>query len=505
MIYTMPKKKFANVLLLVTLAFAGPGRMAVAKEPSPALDLAHQLNNAFVEVADRVSKSVVVIQVVYTRESRERLTAEENPWLDKLPDSLKKYFSPDESEEPAPDRPPDSGEPRYQGNGSGIIIRKDGYIITNHHVVNGADKIKVRLNDGREFDAVVQGTDELSEVAVIKISDSSIKDLPAATFADSDKVRVGEFAIAIGTPYALDYSVTIGHVSAKGRSSVVPGYMGGNSMDQNFIQTDANINPGNSGGPLVNLDGEVIGINTLIKGLGTGIGFAIPSNLARKVADQLVETGSFERAWLGVEIMNLKDYPNPEAIAPNHSEGMVVMRIPKGAPAFGSDLKASDVIVAVNGVPVKNIGELRNEVRAQPLGSTLKLDVVRGKNELKIDVKTGALSQPVLAGRSGIERQPVPKPKLIPLGITVEEIGSDASSQYNVKETQGVVVTMIEPNSPAATQGIALGAVITDINHQPVKSLQDYQRIVGAADLAKGVLINFVDAAGNSSFEVIKE
>jgi serine protease Do len=505
MIYAMPKKKFFAVLLLVAATLVSPVRHAVAKEPATPLDLAHQLNDAFVEVADRVSKSVVVIQVAYTRESRERITTEENPWLDKLPDSLKKYFSPDESEEPAPERTPTGREPEFQGSGSGIILREDGFILTNHHVVDGASRIKVRLKDGREFDAVVQGTDELSEVAVIKISDSSVKDLPAATFADSDKVRVGEFAIAIGTPYALDYSVTIGHVSAKGRGAVVPGYMGGNSMDQNFIQTDANINPGNSGGPLVNLDGQVMGINTLIKGIGTGIGFAIPSNLARKVSDQLIETGSFERAWLGIEIMNLKDFPNAELVAPGRSQGMVVMRIPPGAPAFSSDLKASDVIIAVNGVPVTNISELRNEVRAQPLGSTLKLDIVRGKNEVTIDVKTGALSQSAFARNSGLRRQPVPEPKLVPLGITVEEIGSDAASQYHVEETKGVVVTAIEPNSPAAAQGIALGAVITDINHQPVKSVKDYQRIVGAADLSKGVLINFVDAAGNSSFEVIKE
>lgn len=498
-------KKFATVFALVAVALAGINQPVDAKEPSSARDLAHQLNDAFVEVSDRVSQSVVVIQVAYTPESRERLSAEENPWLDRLPDGLKKYFVPDESEEPPQNPAPGTAEPEYQGSGSGIIIRKDGFILTNHHVVDGAAKIKVRLKDGREFDAVVQGTDELSEVAVIKIDDATLTDLPTVTFADSDKVRVGEFAIAIGTPYEFDYSVTIGHVSAKGRAAVVPWYMGGGNMDQNFIQTDANINPGNSGGPLVNLDGDVMGINTLIRGIGTGIGFAIPSNLARKVSDQLIENGSFERAWLGIEIKNLKDFPNPEMIAPNHSYGMVVMRIPLGAPAYGSDLKASDVIIAVNGVPVKNIAELRSQVRAQPLGSTLKLDVVRGKNELQIDVKTGAISQSTYARNSEIPRQPAPKPKLIPLGITVADIGSGDASQYGVKATQGVVVTAIEPNSPAAARGIAPGAVITDINHHAVKSLKDYQEIIGTVDISKGVLINFVDAAGNSSFEVIKE
>ncbi|NJO56193.1 MAG: PDZ domain-containing protein [Rhodospirillales bacterium] len=239
----------------------------------------------------------------------------------------------------------------------------------------------------------MRGIDDLSEVAVIKIKDDQLKGLPVAAFADSDKVRVGEFAIAVGTPYALDYTVTVGHVSAKGRANVVPPWMNGNNMDQDFIQTDANINPGNSGGPLVNLEGRVIGINTMIRGIGTGIGFAIPSNLARTIADELIKTGKYERAWLGVAIADLKDVLERETIAPGVKYGLLVTGIPKGAPAAASDLRPADIIVSVNNRPVKNIQDLRAEVRSKPLGSTLDIGVIRKGSPLQIKVSTGHLPE----------------------------------------------------------------------------------------------------------------
>lgn len=501
------KKMTSAVVAALLLLNSAPSR--AAEEPTEALSLARQLNEAFVSVSDRVSKSVVVIQIAYKRPSREPVSIEdferENPWLERLPDSIRKYLLPDglDEDESTPS-PTEESEPFYSGNGSGVIVTEDGFIVTNHHVVEGADQIKVRLKDGREFPAVIQGTDEYSEVAVIKITES-VDELPVATFADSDKVRVGEYAIAIGTPFALDYSVTVGHVSALGRAGVVPNSMGGHRMDQDFIQTDANINPGNSGGPLVNLDGDVMGINTLIRGIGTGIGFAVPSNLVNEVAEKLIETGKFERAWLGIGIRNLRDFPNSDRFAPGRDSGMVVLEIPKGAPAEGSGLKPSDVIVAVNGVQVTDINELRAQVRSQPLGSTLTLDVVRMSEELKIEVKTGHLTEPQLAGGTGLQRVVPSKPKLIPLGISVREIDAEIAREYDLGDERGVFVSDVEPNSAAARGGILPGTVITDINHQSVSSLKDYQELIEKADLSDGVLINFVDTNGNSRFEVIKE
>ncbi|HTH47060.1 MAG TPA: trypsin-like peptidase domain-containing protein, partial [Candidatus Limnocylindria bacterium] len=261
------------VLTLAGLAAALPP--AVLAKDSEALQIARQLNEAFIEVADNVSPSVVVITVT---EKKDTETMQQmHRFFQALPPELQE------------------GEaPQRTGQGSGVIVREDGYIVTNNHVVNGAEKIRVRLKDGREFDAEVRGTYPDADIAVVKLK-GDVKNLHVAKFADSEKVRVGEFAIAIGAPFELDYSVTYGHVSAKGRAN-----LGGGPGDQDFIQTDASINPGNSGGPLVNLNGEIIGINSMIRGMGTGIGFAIPANNAHEISDRLIADGKFTRSWLGI-------------------------------------------------------------------------------------------------------------------------------------------------------------------------------------------------------------
>jgi serine protease Do len=287
--------------LLILLALALTGAVAASSN----LDLARRLNLAFVEVAEKVSPSVVVIAVTHKRDPEAVKAAEDF----EDGSALREFW--------------EHLHPQY-GQGSGIIIRKDGYILTNRHIVEGAEKIEVRLQNGRRFAATVRGVDRHSDVAVVKIE---AKDLPVAKLADSDKTRVGEFAIAIGTPFNLDYSVTFGHVSAKGRGNVVPSFSPDAMMDQYFIQTDANINPGNSGGPLVNIEGEVIGINTLIRGLRLGIGFAIPSNIAREVSDQIIATGRFARPMLGVIIHGVKEDRNFEELAKRVGDGVIVESI----------------------------------------------------------------------------------------------------------------------------------------------------------------------------------
>ena len=353
---------------------------------SPALDLARQLNNAFIEVAEKVSPSVVVIRVAQ-RERADALEDSDNPLWDLVPEDLRKQFEEERERRRrnGRERRRGTGAPEFNGQGSGVIIRDDGYILTNFHVVDEAERILVRLRDGRKFAGTVRGKDEQSDIAVIKIDATN---LTAATFADSAAVRVGEFTVAIGAPFELDYSVTFGHVSAKGRSRVVPSF-GANSqgarMDQDFIQTDASINPGNSGGPLVNLYGEIIGINTLIRGLHTGIGFAVPSNLAREVSDQLIASGKFARSWLGVSIRGLRDDEDSMETRAD-TDGVMVISLQPDGPATKSDLKPGDVITAVDSRTVSTATQLRNEIRVKKPGSAVTLDVLRNSKPIKIKV-----------------------------------------------------------------------------------------------------------------------
>src|SRR5262245_37507539 len=344
--------------LLLAVAIAGLRLTAPAAETKvngSSLDLARQLNQAFIELAEKVSPAVVVVRVAH-KPNYVSPDDEENPFFDILPPELRRQweqqrerFRKEQENERRFRR-----EPVYSGEGSGVVIRKEGYILTNRHVVDGAEKIKIAFKDGSEFDGEVRGVDAQSDVAVIKI-DPKGKALSVAKLADSDKTRVGEFAIAIGAPFELDYSVTFGHVSAKGRSGIIPD----GAMDQDFIQTDASINPGNSGGPLVNIDGEVIGINTLIRGLRSGIGFAIPSNLAQEIAGKLITEGKFVRAFLGVEISPLRGDNEYRDLITGVDDGVVVVAIPSDGPAAKSDLKAGDVITSVEGRAVSTAQQLK--------------------------------------------------------------------------------------------------------------------------------------------------
>src|SRR5258705_958549 len=351
-------------LCLLLTAFCAPAEPT--KAPSAALDFARQLNQAYIDVAEEVSPTVVVIRVAQ-KAGRFDLDDEENPLWDMLPPEFRKQLEKQREkqrkEQESPKESPGTKEPPvFNGQGSGVVIRKEGYILTNRHVVDGAERIKVRFNDGDEFDAEVRGIDSQSDLAVLKIDPKS-KKLKAAKLGDSDKTRVGEFAIAIGAPFELDYSFTFGHVSAKGRSRII----NDPTMDQDFIQTDANINPGNSGGPLVNIEGEVIGINTLIKGLRTGIGFAIPVNLVKEVSEKLISDGKYVRAWLGIGIQALRENSDYRDLVTNITDGVVVTLIQTNGPAAKSDLKPSDVITAVAGKPVATAQQLTNEIRSKKI------------------------------------------------------------------------------------------------------------------------------------------
>ena len=473
------------------------------EEPKAARSVARQVNEAFVAVAAEVAPSVVVISVVQKPDMA--AGADGHPLLELFPEELREqmeqYF--DQKKKEAPKESRRERRPAPTGNGSGVILRADGYILTNQHVVEEAEQITVKLSDGREFKAELTGLDEKADVAVIRLVDPP-KDLKPAKLADSSAVRVGEFAIAIGAPFELEHSFTFGHVSAKGRNNVMPFTQRGNAMEQDFIQTDANINPGNSGGPLVNLEGEVIGINSLIRGLGTGIGFAIPSNLAKEISDELIAHGKFTRAWLGISIGNLRENADYAEMLKGVKEGVVVnARVPEG-PAAKSDLKDGDVITAVDGKAVKESVELRALVSRKKPGEEVTLDVHRLGKNLKIKVRPEAYPEAGSMVTSVRPRRAPTEAETLLLGLTVKPLTKESAKKFGAELQPGVIITEVESNSIAAERGFQSGDIITDINHEPITSLKEFQEAMKQGDLKNGVLLNFV-RAGQSSFRVLKE
>jgi len=469
---------------------------AWAAEPSEALKLAQQLNQAFVEVAESVSRSVVVVRVAKRPQARGEGGS---PFFDQLPEEYRKFFErQQEQREEQPRRSRPRG-PIFDGQGSGLVYRKDGVILTNRHVVENAEKVQIVFRGGKEYDGEVLGVDRESDIAVVKIDATG---LTAAKMGDSDKTKVGEFAIAVGSPYELDYSVTVGHVSAKGRRVLSDQMM----FDQDFIQTDASINPGNSGGPLVNIYGEVIGINTLIRGVNTGIGFAIPVNLAKRVANMLIDDGKVTRAWLGVNITTLREDADYRDLAVGVEDGVVVRRFVSGGPAENSDLELADVITSVDGNSVKSADELKRELRLKKAGDPVTLGLMRNGKAREIEVETGAFPEEFTAvsrmRRS--ERKPEADTKAKLLGMTVQNINEDLAKRFEVENEQGVIVTAIENDSVAAEKGISLGDIVTRINSEPVDSVASFKAALEGEDFKRGVIVHLT-SEGSQRFEVLKQ
>ena len=477
------------------LAFAGTPLLA--KDTSSALEVAQQLNQAFIEVAEKVSPAVVVIQV--TQKETARQSEDESSWLEMLPPELRKRFN-NQQERQRGDQPRPRRSPHGPvGQGSGFVVTEDGYILTNNHVVEDAETIKVRFKDGRTFKAEVKGRDPQSDLAIIKIDATGLVPLK---MADSSATRVGEFAIAIGAPFSLDYSVTIGHVSAKGRSVIYDP-----TLDQDFIQTDASINPGNSGGPLVNLYGEVIGINSMIAGMNTGIGFAIPSNLAKQVMPHLMQEGKFTRSRIGVEILGLREYQDYKPSVPGIEDGVVVRGISPDGPAAKSELKAGDIIVGVDGKPVMTARGLKEEIAYKKVGQTVTLEVARldaanKTKNLKIKVKTD--SYPGEDSHAAGETDKTNGTEPTSFGLSVRPVTKQLADEYGIDVTSGVLVTGVEQGSPASDKEIKAGDVITEINRTPVSNLKQFREALKGANAKSGVIVNYL-SKGTSRITVLKE
>lgn len=481
------KKPLLILGLCGIIAFA-PTPLRAASDDSP-ISLARKLNQAFVQVAAKVRPIVVIVKVTQKARSHPQFDRD-NPFFEFFDEGMREELRKRMEQRM-------EAMPRPQGQGSGVIIRKDGYILTNRHVVEDAENITVQLQDGRLYKAKIQGLDPQSDLAVLKID---ADDLPFARFADSDQAHVGEFAIAIGAPYDLKYSVTIGHISAKGRSIYTR-----DVTDADFIQTDASINPGNSGGPLVNIDGDVIGINTMIRGLGTGIGFAIPSNLAREISDSLVTHGKVTRAWLGIGINSLREKPDLRRFYPKANDGVVVTDILRAGPAAKSDLETEDLITAVEGKSVATIQQLKNAIRSKKIGAPLSLTVNRNGKAIEIKVTPGLRPSPEEL-RYGFsppnERDNGPAPEK-ELGITVEEVSSKVARRLGAKGPSAIVVSEVDEDSVAAQRGLSAGDVITSINGYKVLTVKELRTALKDADLDDGVSVQFI-SEGSSRFRVLK-
>jgi serine protease Do len=386
--------------------------------------------------------------------------------------------------------PRQAPERREQGLGSGVVMTQDGYILTNNHVVDGASTVTVTLADKREFKAKVVGTDPKSDIAVLKIDATS---LPSITIADSTKVQVGDYALAVGDPFGVGQTVTMGIVSATGRSHL------GIEQYEDFIQTDAPINPGNSGGALVNDRGELIGINTAIIAHGSegnqGIGFAIPANMARNVMEQIVEHGKVTRAYLGIV---------PQDVTPDiarqfgekEARGALVADVSAGSPAQKSGLERGDIILDVNGKPVAGSNDLRMTISMMPPDSDAKLKVFRNGSEREIAVKLGPMPTEEAAANSEDKSSGSASSALS--GVSVDNLDAQAASDLGLSpNTKGVVVTNVDPSSEAAEAGLRRGDVIQEVNRQPVKNTSDFER---AMHNSKDKALLLVDRNGSTMY-----
>ena len=380
---------------------------------------------------------------------------------------------------------------KQQAAGSGFIISQDGYILTNNHVVEEADKITVRLDDEREFEAEVIGTDPQSDVALIKIDG---KKLPTLPLGNSDKLEVGEWVIAIGSPFELNRTVTVGVVSAKGRNR-----MGINDYE-NFIQTDAAINPGNSGGPLLNIYGEAIGINTAIfsrSGGYMGIGFAIPINMAKNIEQQLQEHGKVTRGWLGVMIQDV-DKDLAKSFDLDSTQGVLVSGVTEDSPAAKANLQQGDVIIALDGKPLVNVAELRNSIAMTAPDSKLTLTIIRDGKERKLPVTIG--EQPSEFG--SVAKQSGKSP-LDDMGLSLQDLTPELADQFGYKKNQGVLIADVAPNSPARRVGMQAGQLIEEVNKTRVRNLKELKQALKKSKNPKQVLLR-VRAGEYSQYIVLR-
>jgi len=450
--------------MLIVFSLISP--LSALAEDSKSIDTLRQLGKAFASIAEKDSPAVVSIKANQAITQTYSGPFGNSPFDDEF---FQQFFG-RQFRQQQPQQQPRQPQQRKiirPVQGSGFIVSQDGYILTNNHVVEDAEKITVTLLDGRELQAKIIGTDPSTEVAVIKVDANN---LHALEMADSDTLEVGSWVIAIGNPFGLSHTVTAGIVSAKGRSGL------GLSTYEDFIQTDAAINPGNSGGPLVDLDGKVVGINTAIIGSGgnIGIGLAIPINMAKSIYDQLVQKGKVVRGFLGVTIQDL----TPEladSFKLKDTKGVVVPDISPDSAAAKAGFKAGDIVVAFDGQPVGKAAEFQKRVAMKKPGSEVEITVLRdGKKQTltaKLEEKPADEQSASSAKEQASEK----------LGVTVQNLTEDTAKQFGFVGQKGVFVTDVESGSPAAMAGIQPGSLIQEVNRKAIENVKEFKQAVDAA------------------------
>jgi len=463
----------AALVFLLSLSWVG-AISAETEQTEPYLAL-ESFSNSIADIAEKVGPAVVNIDTV-------RMVKQGSPFFSQ--DPIFRQFFGEQFKDYSRTIP-------QKGTGSGFIISQEGYILTNEHVVHKAEKIKVTLSDGREFDGKVIGSDLDSDIAIVKIDSD---DLPIVTLGDSDKLRVGEIVVAIGNPYGLQQTVTMGVVSAEGRSIPVEEH-----TYRNFIQTDAAINPGNSGGPLLNTKGEVVGINTAIIAYAQGIGFAIPINIPKKNIDELIELGKVRRSWLGVYIQEVTPEIAEQFDLPEDAKGVLVGDVVKDSPAEKSGIKRGDIITKVNNEEVDSPGELQDKIGSIEIGEKANIEVVRDGKEISFVVR---IDEMPTVDEEGSE---LSKEKVfsVQTGLKVQMVTPEIAKEVGLPWVKGLAITEVISGSSADDMGLQPGDIILEANRVEVSTVDEWEKVISKLEPGDTLLL-LVFRSGHTYYVPIK-
>lgn len=378
-------------------------------------------------------------------------------------------------------------EYEQKGLGTGFLISKDGYVVTNNHVVSKADDIEIIMEDGNKYSSKVIGTDPNTDLALLKIDKTG--DFPFVRFGNSDDSEIGDWVLAIGNPFGLGHTVTAGIISAKGRVLGLGNY-------DDFIQTDAPINPGNSGGPLFNLEGEVVGVNTAIISRGQGIGFAIPGNLARSIIDQLKDSGKVTRGWIGLYLQKLSP-EIAEAMGIDENSGILVADVFPNSPSEKAGLRRGDLITSLNGEPVNQITEFAGKVAMKSPGTKVDLDIVRNSQKKKVTITVEEMPE---TEKKSQDESESPHVETGSIGLNVIDVTPDLARRYNLPIDRGVIITSVLSGTVASEAGFMRGDIIVSINRQQIHNIQDYTKIIDS--LKENETALFLVQRGSNTFYV---